>query len=193
MRIVLDENLPRPMIRFFDSQHQVVTVQDLGLAGTLNGELLACLEGNHDVFVTADKNLRYQQNLMGRTLAIVELPTNRLPVLKTIAASEIFTTGFVVAGTAAEKVLEKSGASKRGQDLSLKLLKFIYWAAVIFFVLSLTASEFLGRFVIGFGVFSAALTLALQGAANDFFKRLPLEIELNFTVLNACHIEQISN
>ena len=36
------------------------------------------------MFVTADKNLRCQQNLRGRSLAIVELPTNRLPVLKTM-------------------------------------------------------------------------------------------------------------
>ncbi len=86
MLIVLDENLPRPMARFFGPEHQVVTVQELGLAGTLNGSLLSRLEGHHDVFVTADKNLRYQQNLKGRSLAIVELPTNRLPLLKIIAA-----------------------------------------------------------------------------------------------------------
>jgi len=86
MRIVLDENVPRPLARIFGSGHQVATVQDLGLAGTANGALLAQLEGNHDVFVTADKNLRYQQNLTGRSLAIVEVPTNRLPVLKTISA-----------------------------------------------------------------------------------------------------------
>jgi len=86
MRIVLDENLPRPLVRIFGPSHQVVTVQDLGLAGTANGALLAQLEGNHDVFVTADKNLRYQQNLAGRSLAIVELPTNRLPILKAMTA-----------------------------------------------------------------------------------------------------------
>jgi predicted nuclease of predicted toxin-antitoxin system len=86
MRIVLDENLPRPLIRIFDPVHQVATVQDLGLAGTSNSALLAKLEGNFDVFVTADKNLRYQQNLAGRTLAIVELPTNRLPILITMTA-----------------------------------------------------------------------------------------------------------
>ena len=65
MRIVLDENLPRPLLRFFDPVHHAVTVQDLGLAGTANGALLARLEGSYDVFVTADKNLRYQQNLAG--------------------------------------------------------------------------------------------------------------------------------
>jgi hypothetical protein len=86
MRIVLDENLPRPLTRIFGLSHQVTTVQQLGLAGTENGALLALLEGHHDVFVTADKNLRYQQNLVGRKLAIVELPTNRLPILTSMTA-----------------------------------------------------------------------------------------------------------
>jgi hypothetical protein len=44
--------------------------------------LLAHLEGVFDVFITADKNLRYQQNLSGRQLSILELPTNRLPLLQ---------------------------------------------------------------------------------------------------------------
>lgn len=86
MWIVLDENLPRPLMRLIGSGHHVVTVQELGLAGLANGALIAQLEGNHDVYVTADKNLRYQQNLAGRSLAIVELPTNRLPVLTTMTA-----------------------------------------------------------------------------------------------------------
>lgn len=34
----------------------------------------------------ADKNLRYQQNLTGRSLAIVELPTNRLPILNAMTS-----------------------------------------------------------------------------------------------------------
>ncbi len=81
MRIVLDENLPKPLKQVFVG-HVVSTVQEEGLAGTLNGELLAQLEGRFDVFVTADKNLRYQQNLAGRVIAILELPTNRLPLLR---------------------------------------------------------------------------------------------------------------
>ncbi len=95
MRIVLDENVPKPLTRIFGSSHQVATVKDLGLAGMFNGVLLARLEGNHDVFVTADKNLRDQQNLAGRSLAIVELPTNRLSLLSTM------TTEIVTAVTSA--------------------------------------------------------------------------------------------
>ena len=97
MRIILDENLPRPLKQVFAS-HSVTTVQEQGLSGTLNGVLLARLEGAFDVLVTADKNLRYQQKLSGRTLAIVELPTNRLPLLRPMfpriaAAVESITPG----------------------------------------------------------------------------------------------------
>ncbi len=81
MRIVLDENVPLPLKTAFAATHTVASVQDLGLAGAENGELIAALEGKHDVFITADKKLKYQQNLSGRSLAIVELPTNRLPML----------------------------------------------------------------------------------------------------------------
>ncbi len=85
MKILLDENLPKPLARIF-AGHSVSTVQEEGLAGTRNGDLLARVDGRFDVFLTADKNLRYQQNLSGRTLAIVEVPTNRLPLLRSIFA-----------------------------------------------------------------------------------------------------------
>ena len=81
MTIILDENLPKLLKGIFPN-HTVTTVQEQGLAGTVNGALLAQLEGVFDVFITADKNLRYQQNLSGRKLAILELPTNRLPLLR---------------------------------------------------------------------------------------------------------------
>ena len=50
-----------------------------------NGLLLARAEGQFEVFLTADKNLRYQQNLQGRTLAIVVLPSNKLSVVRNLA------------------------------------------------------------------------------------------------------------
>ena len=96
MRIVLDENLPRPLKQIFQAPHVVTTVQELGLSGLANGELLTQLEGRFDVFVTADKNLKYQQNQTSRSIAIVELPTNRLPVL-----TQLF--GQIAAGVTAAK------------------------------------------------------------------------------------------
>ena len=80
MKIVFDENVPWPLRRFLPD-HDVTSVQREGFGGTENGDLLNLLDGNFDVFVLCDKNMRYQQNLADRVVAIVELPTNRWPVL----------------------------------------------------------------------------------------------------------------
>jgi hypothetical protein len=46
------------------------------LGGFENGDLLRLAEGEYDLFVTSDQNLRYQQNLADRKIAILELSTN---------------------------------------------------------------------------------------------------------------------
>jgi hypothetical protein len=51
------------------------------------------------VFITADKNLRYQQNLSGRQLAILELPTNRLPLLRPMFPRITAAADAIAAGT----------------------------------------------------------------------------------------------
>ena len=50
----------------------------MGWVGTKNGELLRRAEAEFDVFVTADQQLRYQQNLSGRTLAIIVIRSNQV-------------------------------------------------------------------------------------------------------------------
>ena len=47
-----------------------------------NGELLRLAEGEFDIFVTADKNLKYQQNLAGRRLGILELSSNKRRIVE---------------------------------------------------------------------------------------------------------------
>ena len=84
MRIIFDENVPLPLRHFF-SGHEVSSVQAEGWAGVENGAIIDRVEGRFDVLVLADKNLRYQQNLVGRKVALLELPTNRWPVLKQMA------------------------------------------------------------------------------------------------------------
>lgn len=81
MKIIFDENVPWPLRRFFTG-HSVSSVQVEGWAGFRNGELIQLLDNRFDVFVLADKNLRYQQNLQERAIAFVELPTNRWPLLQ---------------------------------------------------------------------------------------------------------------
>ncbi len=66
----------------FLSEFEVATVQEIGLAGTKNGALISFIDGKYDVFITADKNLKYQQNLAERSVAIVELYSNRLPEIE---------------------------------------------------------------------------------------------------------------
>jgi hypothetical protein len=64
--------------------HDCRTVQEAGWAGKKNGELLSVAETAFDVLVTVDTNLRYQQNLAGRKIAIVVLQSssNRLDHLR---------------------------------------------------------------------------------------------------------------
>jgi predicted nuclease of predicted toxin-antitoxin system len=71
MRVLLDENLPHRLRHAFPS-HEVMTVAYMGWAGVKNGELLKLAEANgFDVFLTADGNLSYQQNLRDRSIAVV--------------------------------------------------------------------------------------------------------------------------
>ena len=58
--------------------HECATVKDLGWKGIKNGELLRLAEGQFDLFITADQNIRYQQNLKERRISILELSTNDL-------------------------------------------------------------------------------------------------------------------
>ena len=58
--------------------HVCRNAQQCGWGGIENGELLQQAEGQFDLFVTSDQNLRYQQNLRGRKMAILELSTNKL-------------------------------------------------------------------------------------------------------------------
>lgn len=82
MRVLLDECVP-VQVRQALAGHEVATAQQLGWRGISNGDLLAAAEGaGFDLFILADKNLRYQQNLAGRRLAILELWTNHRPTLE---------------------------------------------------------------------------------------------------------------
>ena len=47
-----------------------------------NGPLLEAADIDFDALITADKNLRYQQNLTGRRLAILVLPTTSWPSIR---------------------------------------------------------------------------------------------------------------
>lgn len=75
MRIVLDECVPWPLAKHL-AGHTCTSPQRSGWGGFENGDLLRIAEADHDLFVTSDQNLRYQQNLADRKIAILELSTN---------------------------------------------------------------------------------------------------------------------
>ena len=75
MRILLDECVPWPMQKLL-AGHSCSTVQAKGWGGIKNGDLLQRAESQFDLFITSDQNIRYQQNLIGRRIAILELSTN---------------------------------------------------------------------------------------------------------------------
>ena len=82
MLILFDHVTPRGIARFL-AGHTVTKAKDRGWDTLSNGDLLAAAEqAGFDVLVTADKNMRYQQNLTGRRIALVVLSTPQWPVVK---------------------------------------------------------------------------------------------------------------
>ena len=84
MRILLDECVPWPAYKLF-AGHECKTAQQCGWGGTTNGELLRLAERDFDLFITSDQNIRYQQNLANRKIAILELSTNDLHRIQKVA------------------------------------------------------------------------------------------------------------
>ena len=75
MRILFDQGVPVPLRRSLPG-HSIVTVFEKNWNTMENGELLFMAEREGlDVFITTDQNLKYQQNLKERQIAIVVLTT----------------------------------------------------------------------------------------------------------------------
>ena len=73
MRILIDECLNWRQGRALTGHH-AVSVQRLGWSGVKNGDLLALAEQNQfDVFLTADRNLAFQQNTTQFRIPVVVL------------------------------------------------------------------------------------------------------------------------
>ena len=84
MRVLLDECLPRRLIRDLSGEHQVTTVPRQGWAGLSDSELLRRIPGEFDVWVTMDANLPFQQTLADKPFAVMILrsSSNRYEALR---------------------------------------------------------------------------------------------------------------
>ena|SRR5579863_9870998 len=82
MFILFDHSTPAPL-RYALKGHVIVEAVERGWERLVNGVLLDAAEAaGFELFVTADKNIRYQQNLLGRKIAIVVLGNAQWPVLR---------------------------------------------------------------------------------------------------------------
>ena len=112
--VLFDNNVPRALRRALTG-HDVRTAAAMGWAALANGELLAQAEAHgFDVLVTADRNLRFQQNLAGRRIAIVELPTNRWQTVRDHAERIARAVDQATPGSYAEVAFEPAPRRPKG-------------------------------------------------------------------------------
>jgi predicted nuclease of predicted toxin-antitoxin system len=95
VRVLLDECLPRRLKRELVG-HDARTAPEMGWASKRNGELLALAAAAFDVFLTADRNLSYQQDVSAFKIAVIVLvaQSNRIDDLRPLAPRvlEVLTT-----------------------------------------------------------------------------------------------------
>ena len=102
MRVLFDQGTPTPLRRFLQN-HQVATAFEMGWSELKNGELLEAGEHQHfSVLVTTDKNLKYQQNLKARRIAIVVLLSTSWPRIQQAIASVVAAIDVAVPGSYVE-------------------------------------------------------------------------------------------
>lgn len=86
MRVLFDQGTPKPLRQLLQG-HDIQTAYERGWSTLENGELIAQAESSgFDILLTTDRQLRYQQNLSQRRLAIVVLTTTQLPRIRSAAS-----------------------------------------------------------------------------------------------------------
>ncbi len=81
-RILLDQNAPLGLRRHL-TRYEIVPARSMGWAELENGTLIsAAQQAGFAIMITCDRNIRYQQNLSGRRIALIELTTGAWPVLR---------------------------------------------------------------------------------------------------------------
>ena len=82
MRVLFDNGVPRGLGSAL-AGHSVEEARSLGWDRLKNGDLLDAAEADgFDVFVTTDRNLRYQQSLVGRRIAVIVLSKGSWPLIR---------------------------------------------------------------------------------------------------------------
>lgn len=106
MKVLFDQGTPAPLRRELIG-HTVSTAFEMGWSDLGNGDLVAAAEAAFDVLITTDQNLRYQQNLSGRKLSVLVLPTTSWPVIHDHAAEIVAALNELQPGDFRELVFSK--------------------------------------------------------------------------------------
>lgn len=77
--------MPWPLHKLL-AGHECATAQQQGWGGITNRNLIRLAEDKFDLFITSDQGIRYQQNLSGRKISILELSTNDWRRIRAAAA-----------------------------------------------------------------------------------------------------------
>ena len=102
MRVLFDQATPVPIRRFLIG-HTVRTAAQEHWDTLKNGELLTVAEhAGFEVFLTTDKNMRYQQNMTGRTIAVVVIGAQQWPALPPHVARVVATVNAATPGSFTE-------------------------------------------------------------------------------------------
>jgi predicted nuclease of predicted toxin-antitoxin system len=106
VKVLFDQGTPAPLRRALIG-HTVETAYERGWSELQNGELIAAAEAaGFEVFVTTDRNLKYQQNLSARALSIVVLLTTSWPRIQRSLPAVLAAVGGALAGGYAEVHIE---------------------------------------------------------------------------------------
>lgn len=102
MRVLFDNGVPRPVKRAL-GRHVVEEARSRGWDALTNGDLLNAVEAaNFDVMVTTDRNIRYQQNLAGRRVALVVPSSPAWPLIKACISSIVAAVDAATPGSYVE-------------------------------------------------------------------------------------------
>ena len=82
MNILFDNGTPKPIARCLTG-HEITYARQIGWHELENGELIQkAEEAGYEVLLSTDKNIRYQQNLSGRKIALVVLGNQQWPAVR---------------------------------------------------------------------------------------------------------------
>lgn len=105
MRVLFDQGTPVPLRRELIG-HTVATAFELGWSTLTNGDLLrSAEEQGFEVLVTTDANLRYQQNLASRRIAVVVLSTTSWPRIRLVVGQVAVAVNAATAASYAEVLI----------------------------------------------------------------------------------------